>query len=746
MRRLMWFAIGFAAACGAALVLPAGWALPGAGLALILLLGVSVPPREIRWIRILAWILAGCAAGMGWFAAFDAIRLKPARALDGQVMNAVITVTDYSWETSYGVGADGILELEEKTYQVRFYLDERKPLIPGDRVQGDFLFQYTVPDESSEAYTNSGKGIFLLAYPRGDMTVTHSDSRNLRIFASELRQQIREILHSVFPEDTVGFAKALLMGDRSDLDYETDSAFKISGIRHIIAVSGLHVSILYGILRALTLKRRFLTAILGIPALILFAAVAGFTPSVTRAGIMVGLMMVATLFDKEYDGATELSVASLVMLIINPMVITSVSFQLSVASVAGIFLFSERIENWMKLRFGQRKGKNPAAWLTRWFRGSVSVTLSAISLTTPLCAWYFGVVSLVGIVTNLLTLWVVSLIFWGIVIAVPLHLAWSGAAGILGSVCGIMIRYAVAVAKGLASLPIAAVYTGSIFMVLWLIFVYVLLGIFLVTKKKRPSVLIGCGIIGLCLALLCSWSEPLTDECRVTVLDVGQGQCVILQSEGRTFLVDCGGDYRENAADLAADTLLGQGIGRLDGLILTHFDDDHAGGAAYLLTRVDADGIYVPDTEDNGVTASLEAVTEGQILRIWDDCAIRYGNTRITIFGPIYSGSSNENSLCILFETENCAILITGDRSAFGERMLLREYDLPDVDLLIAGHHGSKSSTSEELLMTVRPETVVISVGENRYGHPSEEVLARLEEFGCVVYRTDQHGTIIYRR
>ena len=143
---------------------------------------------------------------------------------------------------------------------------------------------------------------------------------------------------------------------------------------------------------------------------------------------------------------------------------------------------------------------------------------------------------------------------------------------------------------------------------------------------------------------------------------------------------------------------------------------------------------------------TISALTTGQVIRVWENVDVTFGGAKLTIFGPIYSGSSNENSLCILFEAGDYAILITGDRSAFGERMLLREADLPQVDLLIAGHHGSKSSTSKELLEAVRPYTVIISVGENSYGHPSDEVLERLEKYGCTVYRTDEHGTIIYRR
>ena len=242
---------------------------------------------------------------------------------------------------------------------------------------------------------------------------------------------------------------------------------------------------------------------------------------------------------------------------------------------------------------------------------------------------------------------------------------------------------------------------------------------------------------------MASWLEPLMDDARVTVLDVGQGQAILLQSEGRTFLVDCGGDSEEGTADIVAGKLLSQGITRLDGVILTHYDADHAGGLEYLLTRIQTDLLIVPDT----MGAKPYPQVDGTVCYVDEDLQFSFGDAEITVFGPIYDGDDNENSLCILFERENCAILITGDRTDFGERMLLRHTDLPDVDLLIAGHHGAKTSTSAELLEAVTPETVIISVGEgNYYGHPHEELLYRLEKFGCAVYRTDLHGTIVYRR
>ena len=119
----------------------------------------------------------------------------------------------------------------------------------------------------------------------------------------------------------------------------------------------------------------------------------------------------------------------------------------------------------------------------------------------------------------------------------------------------------------------------------------------------------------------------------------------------------------------------------------------------------------------------------------------------ITIVPSYSDNSDNESGLCVLFQTENCAILITGDRDEFGERMLLRSIDLPDLDALVVGHHGSKYSTGRALLEAARPEVAIISVGENNtYGHPAEETLERLKAYGCRVYRTDVHGTIIFRR
>lgn len=747
MRKMMWFAIGFGAACAfcAHTWTCSGLILPAAAFA-VLFAAALISGKWIKQLKIASAVCLGISLGLFWFQGYCDLYLSKASELDGKLADVKVYCTDYSYQTDYGTAVEGFLYLEGKPCRAKFYVNGDVAMEPGDILSGCYQLRVTTQDSEKGATYHQGKGIFLLGYQRDDAQLLKVTERPLWAYPAILRRHLVGIIESCFPADTSGFAKALLLGDRTDIDYELNTVFKVSGIMHIIAVSGLHVTILFTLINMLCFKRRWLVGLIGIPSLLLFAAMAGFTPSITRACIMQCLMIGAMLLNREYDGPTELAFASLVMLVVNPLVITSVSFQLSVGCMIGIFLFQKRINDWLCRKLGCEK-HHRFVKAKRWFAGSVSVTLSAISLTTPLSAYYFGAVSLVGVLTNLLTLWAVSIIFYGIILVCGVGAAAPGAGAVCASLVSWLIRYVLAVAENLAAVPMAAVYTRSIYIVAWLVFCYVLLGIFLFTRDKRPGVLAVCAALGLLLCMGASWLEPRTDGCRMTVLDVGQGQSIILRSDGKTYLVDCGGDYDEDAADLAAETLLSQGVHRIDGLILTHFDRDHAGGAACLLTRIPAETVYVPDlTDDNGFLKSLEEMIPGVICTVDEDIQILFDSTKISIYPSSVPNSDNDGSLAVLFQRGNCDILITGDRSGFGERLLLNEADIPQLDVLVAGHHGSKSSTCEELLSATNPKLVAISVGENSYGHPAEELLQRLERYGCIVYRTDLHGNLTFRR
>lgn len=749
MRKLMWLTIGFviATAVGCSWLEPA-WFFLAAGIAAALLAVCLVVMLRVPKSRVAGMLLFGCLLGFLWQLGYEQMYLSAVRGLDGVETKLTIYAADYSYETDYGSAVEGKLLLNGKTYRVRTYLPNDTELKPGDAVTGKFLLSATLPGCSKASDYYRADGTFLVAKPRDEISVTIAERIPFSGYPAYLRQVILQRIQTLFAADTAPFAQALLLGDTQNIDYATDTSFKLSGIRHVIAVSGMHVTILFSLVYVFAGRRRWLTALLGIPVLVFFAAVAGFAPSITRACIMHILMVLAMLFEKDYDPPTALAFSVLVMLSLNPWTITNVGFQLSVSCMVGIFLFSNPIQQWIYAKQWIRRTGGILGKIVGWCIPTIAISISSSVITVPLCAYYFGTVSLVAVLTNVLTLWIISFAFYGIMLAC-LSSCMFGPLGVgVAWVISWAIRFVLWVSKGMASFPLAAVYTQSQYIVFWLIFVYLLLAVSLLWRRKHPLVLGTCATVGLCIALIFSWLQPLQDDVRMTVLDVGQGQCILLQSEGKNYLVDCGGDSDTAAADKAAALLLSQGVSELDGLILTHYDRDHAGGAVYLLQRMHVDTLYLPEMADEtGLSQVLQSYTESTTIRVLQDIQIVFGPAIITLIPSQNGNSDNESGLCVLFQREDCDILITGDRSAKGELELIRHMTLPDLEVLMVGHHGSKYSTSRELLIKTTPDVAIISVGaDNSFGHPTQEVLERLEKYGCVIYRTDRDSTIIYRR
>lgn len=747
MRKLMWFSVGFVAAAACCAYLISGSILLFfAAVCGILITVLLLTRNEI--CKVIAVVMIGLAVGFLYCWGFNNLFLSNAKAFDGQSQYIDMEATDYSFGTGYGSAVDGVIRLNGRKYKLRLYFQDEEFIEPGDMITAKAKLRYTLEGGTEDSTYHKGEGIFLLGYAEGEMEQDEASKLPGKYFPAYLRKNIAQRIFEIFPEGTAAFAKALLLGDDSDISYRDNIAFQKSGIRHVIAVSGLHISILFSIIYFFTGRKGLLSLLVGFPVLFLFAAVAGFTPSVVRACLMQALVILSIAVNKEFDTFTALSFAVLVMLLINPLTVTSVSFQLSVGSMIGIFAFSGPIREYLQneKRLGQPKGKSIKAKLNRWFVGSVSVSVSALIITLPLCAIYFGTVSIIGIATNLLTLWVISFIFCGIMAGCILSLLWVPLGFFVGWLVSFPIYYVLMIARLFSSIPFGVAYTDSPYTVLWIVLTFVLILVFLLSKKRSPLLLVSsvCFLYG--VSLFMTWAEPRLDNFRLTVLDVGQGQCVLLQSKDEAYLIDCGGDDAEETATIALNALGAQGINRLDGLILTHYDEDHAGGAVYLTQALDIETLYLPDTdEDNEIRCSLE--TQGiPIIWVEENMFFSCGTGEISIFPAKTESKGNESSMCILFQGENCDILITGDRDIFGEAELFEQARIPDIDVLVVGHHGASTSTGLELLSKTKPEIAVISVGENNiHGHPDREVLKRLERAGCMIRRTDIEGRIIIR-
>ena len=316
MRKLMWFAIGFSLSCVVgAYFFPSHYLLYGV-IALFLGIGFAVASQRISILRIAAVILVSFAIGSGWFLLYDSLRLSDARSLDGKTELVEMEIADYGCKTDSGYKVGAKLGTGNESHQVLVYLQDEINCKPGDILSGTFYFRFTAVGGIKDPTYHRAEGVFLLAYPSGEISRAVAGTVPQKYFHEVLRTQILGIIDEIFPEREASFAKALLLGDRTGIDYATNTAFKVSGISHIVAVSGLHVSILFGIAVLLSGRKRILLFLIGMPLLILFAAISGFTPSVTRACIMQLMMLISLLLNKEYDPPTALSIAALVMLII----------------------------------------------------------------------------------------------------------------------------------------------------------------------------------------------------------------------------------------------------------------------------------------------------------------------------------------------------------------------------------------------------------------------------------------------
>lgn len=745
----MWFALGFVAACAfTAYILTSVWLLLVAAVLLCFaVLGrIFLPEGKARGIVLC--VTVGVVIGLLWCQFYDYNNLQSARRLDGEVVNAKVTALDYSVKNGSTNTVECRWETEDSEHRILVYLQNDLQVLPGDQLKAEFTLRFTGLGGNRDATYHRGEGIALLAYPKDAVRRIAGENDFSAYFAANLRHGALETIGNIFPSDVSAFVKSLLLGHSEELSYETDSDLKYSGIRHVVAVSGLHISFLLGMVYFFVGRRSSVVFFISVPLLLVFAAVVGFTPSVVRACVMQLMLIVATWTEREYDPITALATATLVILFVNPQTVVSVGFQMSVGCVAGIVFFSGKILNAMeKISWiGTVKGNAWRFKVKRYILSTIAVSLSVTVFTVPLCAIYFGTVSLMAPLTNILCLWLISYLFVGGMLCCGLGAIFPVVGSAVAWVLSWGVRLVLWFAGGIAQIPFGTAYTQDENVIFWLVVSYLLLFLYFGIPRMRKKFLLWMIPVLYMVVVCASVISIRVDDYRLTVLDVGQGQCVLLQADGRTYMVDCGGTSREQTADTASAYLLSHGIFRLDGLILTHYDMDHVGGVPYLLERISVDKLYLPRDADEDflqlirdkVPQKPEYISRTEELQ-WE------GNT-ISLYATDSGKSGNENSMCILFQTPECVILITGDRDQEGEKALLREYDIPNVDVLVVGHHGSASSTSRKLLRELKVQTAIISVGEgNRYGHPDDSVLHVLKHYGCEIYRTDLDGTIIIK-
>lgn len=748
MRRLCLFSGGFAIA--AALYLFLLHDAPGVLLAALAAVCALLFLLRRPLARRAAVCVLGLLAGLAWCRGYEALFLRPFEALSGKTAVFSAQALAAPQETIYGRSVSARLALDGKSCTAVLYFDEADgEILPGSRLSGTAKLTTAQEKHARGNDYDLSRGVFLTASCRGPLH-TEPGQASIWLAPAMLAERLRAAIRAAFPSDTAGFIQALLLGDKTELSYEDKNDLAIAGIYHAVAVSGMHISILLGMILLLCGGNHRLAAALGLPAAAFFIVMTGAPASAVRAGVMQALVLCAPLVRRENDPPTTICAALLVLLAQNPLALLNVGLQLSFASTAGIVFFAGGLyrslsENRLLSRL--LRPKNVLSSLLRAMLTALCCTISSMVFALPITALQFGTVSLAAPVVNVLALWMLSIVFCGGLLTALLALALPAAAGVCAWALSWPVRLVLLIVRGAAKLPFAALYLENGYLIAAAVFLY---GLALLLALRPRAVRFWQAAAAALLVTACCMGLSCADyalpDASFSMLDVGQGQCLVSRSGKSVSVIDCGGQ-EDASGETAARFLLARGVTQVDRLILTHFDADHCNGVRQLLRRVRVKTLYVPElSPENGLRTKLlfAAAQAGTEIRfVTDDLTLPDG---IRIFAPTGSAEEPNAGLCVLAACEKYDILMTGDLSEQAEYRLLSTHDLPHAAVLVAGHHGAAASTSEALLRAVKPKAVLISVGaDNRFGHPADETLRRIAKAGAAVYRTDLSGTITIR-
>ena len=717
------------------------------------LAGAAVLGVRLKSLRGL--VVAAFAASIGFavFAAHYDLTVSKAHRLAGQTRGYTFSLLENPQDYGEYVSVHARLEGEgfPRLKCVLYASDGNMDAIKGgDRITAEL--KLSAADIRYGLYTSryNAKDIYLTGTVKGAIGII-GHRAGIASISSLAAEKIARRTDDVYDSTTASFLKALMIGDKRDL-YDDDAlyvALSRAGLMHVAAVSGMHVSFLIAFLRFVFGKGKR-SALFCILLAWAYVAVSGMSPSAARAAFMQTMLLLAPLFERENDTITSLSAALGVLLLINPFAAADVSLQLSFAAMLGIVLFFEKLQELLM----QPLGEGRAAAILRYPTGILTCTMSVMVFTLPISAYYFGYVAVLSPLTNLLCLWAVPLSFVGAFAS--LCFSWIPFAGkLLVFAETMLVRYLTAVCRYISSIGFSAVYMPERLTLVWAIVFYLTLAaVFLFRLKAKYKLLVPltAAILGLLVPQAVMRSRALSAEETVAAIDVGQGQCISVACGGRTVMIDCGStSYAEyNAGECAAAYLKSRGTDRIDVLVFTHLHADHANGYKRLAELMEIGKVVIPASTDRSDPRLweiiLSAKRHGTKVEFVSQCETEScGEMRLILFADGTDGNENERCMPVLVSAGNRDVIITGDAPASREKELVEKYELPVIEVLVVGHHGSKSASCEEYLAAAAGGRAIISVGKNNYGMPSPEVLERLESFGYTICRTDQSGSVEIR-
>ena len=602
----------------------------------------------------------------------------------------------------------------------------------------------------------------------------------IELFSNKVKLKIIENFNKILPESTSQLFLGILIGYDDNLQENIEESFEKSSLTHLLAVSGAHIAYIIVGFEFLFSKLKFskkITNTITMVFLVFFMYITDFSSSVVRASIMGIIQLFSLMLYRKNDIKTCISISMLLILIDNPYKILDVGLILSYLATIGIICFS-------KLRKKTNRKLSLKEKVVEYIKELILITICANIFVTPIMVYNFNTISLTFVISNLFAGILIGPITIGGFILIIISFINLKSAHIISVPYNLLLELLVKctnltskfkMSQILVPTPSAfsiAIYYIVLFLSISYIFIkrkysnrylvrkisYYIQSFLKVLKENLRLILISLFVF-LILIILISYLIP--KNLKIHFIDVGQGDStLIITPTNKKIMIDSGGS-ETGSFDVGESTLLSYLLDRkittLDYICISHFDSDHCHGFIYLLKNIKVKNIIL--SKQHETTYNFEEIMRIAKEKDINILKVEAGDTlqidkfvKLKIFSPDekLTDDINDNSIVMKLEHLDFSCLFTGDISQQIEQNLVKKYGRSlESDILKVAHHGSKTSSDESFIRTVRPKVALIGVGKNnKFGHPNSEVLRKLENIGSRTYRTDEDGeiTIIINR